>query len=113
MTQQTLDPTRQTTPIAIRPNMDNTYIGNPQSLSGLSAVQRYTMAIHWIGAGANLITGLDQTTRDTLGYMLTYDDGAMALVVFTATYPMQPRNPATPRVRLRSAVRTLCNSGPG
>lgn len=42
ITQQTLDPTRQTTPIAIRPDMDmdNTYIGNPQSLSGLSAVQR-------------------------------------------------------------------------
>lgn len=51
------------------------------------------MAIHWIGAGANLITGSDQTTRDTLGYRLTYDNGAMALAAFTATYPMQPRNP--------------------
>lgn len=93
ITQQTLDPTRQTTPIAIRPDMDNTYVGNPQSLSGLSDVQRYTMAIHWIGAGANLITGSDQTTRDTLGYMLMYDEEAMSLAAFTAAYPMQPRNP--------------------
>ncbi len=93
ITQQTLDPTRQTIPIAIRPDMDNTYIGNPQSLSGLSDVQRYTMAIHWLGAGANLITGSDETTRDTLGYMLMYDEEATALATFTATYPMQPRNP--------------------
>ena len=51
------------------------------------------MAIHWIGAGANIITGSDQTTRDTLGYMLMYDEEAMAIAAFTATYPMQPRNP--------------------
>ena len=93
ITQQTLDPTRQTTPIAMRPDMDNTFVGNPQSLSGLSDVQRYTMAIHWIDTGANIITGSDQTTRDHLGYMLMYDEEAMAIAAFTTTYPMQPRNP--------------------
>lgn len=52
------------------------------------------MAVHWIGAGANLITGSDRTTRDILGSMLKYDDEeATALAAFTATYPMQPRNP--------------------
>ena len=94
ITQQTLDPTRRTVPITIRPDMDNTYLGNSQRPSGLSDVQRYSMAIHWIGAGANLITGSDQTTRDQLGYNLTYDSEAMDIAAFTATYPMQPRNPS-------------------
>ena len=79
--------------ITPRPDMDNTYIGNKQSMSGLSDVQRYTMAIHWIGAGANLITGSDETNRDDLGYMLLFDEEALTLADFTATYPMQPRNP--------------------
>lgn len=73
--------------------MDNIYTGNPSSLSGLTDIQRYTQAIHWIGAGANLITGSDQTTRDTLGYMLMYDPEAVDIAAFTATYPMQPKNP--------------------
>ena len=51
------------------------------------------MAIHWIGAGANVITGSDPTTRDTLGYVLMYDEEATALAATTATYPMQPRSP--------------------
>ena len=74
--------------------MDNTYLGNSQRPSGLSDVQRYTMAIHWIGAGANLITGSDQMTRDQLGYYLMCDAEAMEVAAFTATYPMQPRNPS-------------------
>ena len=94
ITQQTLDPTRRTVPITIRPDMDNTYLGNSQRPSGLSDVQRYSMAIHWIGAGANLITGSDQTTRDQLGYNLTYDPEAMDIAAFTSQYPMQPRNPS-------------------
>jgi alpha-galactosidase len=91
--QQTEDSSRQGQGIMIRPDMDNTYVGNPQSLSGLSDVQRYSMAIHWIGAGANLITGSDQTTRDDLGWQLLYNDEAIYVADFTSQWPMQPRNP--------------------
>lgn len=55
ITQQILDPTRQTIPSAIRPDVDNTYVGNPRPLSSLSNVQGYIMAMRWMGAGANLI----------------------------------------------------------
>ena len=92
--QQTEDSSRQGHGIMIRPDMDSTYIGNPQSLSGISDVQRYSMAIHWIGAGANLITGSDQTTRDSLGYELMYNEEAMTIADFTSQWPMQPRNPS-------------------
>lgn len=73
--------------------MDNTYIGNAASISGLSDVQRYTQAIHWIGAGANLLTGSDLTRIDTLGKELLYNTEAMDVASFTAQYAMQPRNP--------------------
>lgn len=78
----------------IRPDMDSTYIGNPQSFSGISDVQRYSMAIHWIGAGANLVTGSDQTTRDSLGYELMYNEEAMTIADFMSQWLMQPRNPS-------------------
>ncbi|TAQ90988.1 hypothetical protein B7494_g720 [Chlorociboria aeruginascens] len=85
--------TRQGQAIQIHPDMDNTYIGNPSTVSGLSDVQRYTMAEHWIGAGANLISGSDLTHLDPLGMELLYNTEAMDVAAFTAQYPMQPRNP--------------------
>lgn len=91
--QQEEDPTRQTVPIMIRPDMDNMYVGNAQSLTGLSNVERYTVAIHWVGAGANLITGSDLTEIDTLGEELLYDSELLSVAEFTANYPMQPKNP--------------------
>ena len=84
---------RQGQAIMIRPDMDNTFVGNDQSISGLSDVQRYTMAAMWIGAGADLITGSDMTRLDTLGKELLYDSEAMGVAAFTAQYPMQARNP--------------------
>lgn len=88
---------RQQKPIMIRPDMDNMYVGNKQSIGGLSDVQRYTMAMHWVGAGANLIVGSDETRRDDLGYMLLTDGevyGKGGVADFTQQYPMQPRNPS-------------------
>jgi alpha-galactosidase len=75
--------------------MDNTFVGNKASISGLSDVQRYTQAIHWLGAGANLITGSDLTRIDTLGNELLFDLEALNAAAFTANYPIQPRNPGS------------------
>lgn len=79
----------------IHPDMDNTFVGNNASISGLSDVQRYTQAIHWLGAGANLITGSDLTRIDTLGKELLFNEEAISTAAFTAQFPMQPRNPGT------------------
>ncbi|EJD48125.1 glycoside hydrolase [Auricularia subglabra TFB-10046 SS5] len=91
--QQVLDQSRWGKGIHIRPDMDNTYVGNAQDVSGLSDVQRYSMAIHWVGAGANLITGSDLTHLDDLGRKLLYDGELMDVAAFTSQWPMQPRNP--------------------
>ena len=80
--------------IMIRPDMDNTYIGNADGVSGIVDTQRYSMAIHWIGAGANLITGSDLTHLDSLGTELLFNSEAMDVAEFTSEYPMQPRNPS-------------------
>ncbi|KAL7809592.1 glycoside hydrolase family 27 protein [Trichoderma gracile] len=128
--QQEEDPARQGSPIMIRPDMDNMYTGNGQSLTGLSDVQRYTVAIHWIGAGANQITGSDLSQLDTLGRELLYDPELLSVAEFTAQYPMQPKNPfgttspgsqaseqlqawvAGPNTDNKNAVVILANYGP-
>ncbi|UKZ91511.1 uncharacterized protein TrAFT101_006488 [Trichoderma asperellum] len=128
--QQEEDPTRQSTPIMIRPDMDNMYTGNAQALTGLSDVQRYTVAIHWVGAGANQITGSDLSQLDTLGKELLYDPEFLSVAEFTNQYPMQPKNPfgtanpgsqaseqlqawiAGPNTGNKNAVVVLANYGP-
>lgn len=80
-------------PIKFRPDMDNSFIGNTRDISGISDAERYTMAMHWIGAGANLITGSDMTRLDKLGEELLWNAEAMEIADFCAEYPMQPRNP--------------------
>jgi alpha-galactosidase len=84
--------------IKIRPDMDNTFVANNISLSGLHDAQRYTMAMHWIGAGANLYEGGDLTQVDALGRKLLWADpavhgGAGGIAEQFAEHPMQPRNP--------------------
>ncbi|KAH8817368.1 glycoside hydrolase family 27 protein [Xylogone sp. PMI_703] len=91
--QQVEDPTRQNIPIMVRPDMDNMYVGNAASITGVTDQQRYTIAIHWIGAGANLITGSDLTQVDSLGQELLYNSEALSVADFTANFPMQPKNP--------------------
>ncbi|KAH8122405.1 hypothetical protein ACSS6W_005965 [Trichoderma asperelloides] len=128
--QQEEDPARQGTPIMIRPDMDNMYTGNAQALTGLSDVQRYTVAIHWVGAGANQITGSDLSQLDTLGKELLYDPEFLSVAEFTNQYPMQPKNPfgtanpgsqaseqlqawiAGPNTGNKNAVVVLANYGP-
>ena len=80
--QQVLDESRWNQPIMIHPDMDNVYVDR-SDVSGLSDVQRYSMAIHWIGAGANLITGSDLTHLDELGRKLLYDEEVMGVADFT------------------------------
>lgn len=63
------------------------------------------MAIHWIGAGANLITGSDSITDDMSGYILLYDEEAMALA--NLLQPLIPSSRATPPARPRSVAQML------
>lgn len=97
--------------IQVRPDMDNAYVGNPTQITGLSEVQRYSVAIHWIGAGgfyflrflffsflahnfifillfagANYITGSDLTNLDSLGLELLYNEEAMFTADFTSQW---------------------------
>lgn len=77
------------------PDLDNLFVGNAQSVSGITDAQRRTMMTHWIGAGANLIIGSDLTKLDKLGLSLLTNADALKVADFTAKYPMQPRNPGS------------------
>lgn len=81
--------------LSIYPDMDNLYVANPESQSGVTDCQRKTIMSHWIGAGANLILGSDMTNVDDLGKKLITDSKAQEVAQFTQRYPMQPRNPGT------------------
>ena len=57
------------------------------------------MAMHWIGAGANLFEGGDLTQTDALGRKLLSDPavhGAGGIANQFGDHPMQPRNPHAP-----------------
>lgn len=82
-------------PLSIYPDLDNVNVGNPEATTGVSDAQRETIMTHWIGTAANLITGSDLTSLDTLGRNLLTNPQAMAVADFTAKYPVQPRNPGT------------------
>jgi len=93
--QQALNPARRDQPIMIRPDMDNLWVGNKEGhqFSKLTDVQRYTQAILWVGAGANLITGSDMNSIDDIGKKLLFDDEEfMDIAGFTSNWPMVPRN---------------------
>jgi alpha-galactosidase len=82
--------------LMVHPDLDNLFVGNEASISGVSDLERTTMATHWIGAGANLLTGSDLTNLDTLGKkLLTWPAAWVDAAAFTALYPMQPRNPGS------------------
>ena len=82
--------------ILLRPDMDNLFVANPIALSGLHPQQRQTMAMHWVGAGANLFEGGDLTQIDSLGQKLLRDPfvyGKGGILDQFGDHPMQPRNP--------------------
>ncbi|KAI1806236.1 glycoside hydrolase family 27 protein [Daldinia bambusicola] len=83
------------TTLTIYPDMDNLFVGNPTSVSGVTDDERQTIMTHWLGAGANLIVGSDLTSLDGLGLNLLTNPNAIAIADFTAHHPMQPRNPGT------------------
>ncbi len=89
-----------TAQVGIRPDMDNLFVANSLDVSGLQPTQRQTMAMHWIGAGANLFEGGDLTQMDKLGEKLLYDSrvyGEGGILDQFSKHPMQPRNPQPPR----------------
>ncbi|KAI1776954.1 glycoside hydrolase family 27 protein [Hypoxylon cercidicola] len=83
------------TTLTIYPDMDNLFVGNPASVSGVTDNERQTIMTHWIGAAANLILGSDLTNLNNFGLNLLTNANAMAVASFTARHPMQPRNPGT------------------
>ncbi|KAK6957705.1 hypothetical protein Daesc_000493 [Daldinia eschscholtzii] len=87
--------TAYNTTLTIYPDMDNLFVGNPASVSGVTDDERQTIMTHWLGAGANLIVGSDLTSLDGLGLNLLTNPNAIAIADFTAHYPMQPRNPGS------------------
>lgn len=128
--QQVEAKSRQGKPIMIRPDMDNLYTGNSESLTGLADQERRLIAIHWACTGGNLVTGSDLSNIDTLGKTLLYDKELLSIAAFTSQYPMQPKNPfgstqpgsqaseqlqawiAGPDRDKKSAVVVLANYGP-
>jgi len=109
----------------IYPDLDSLFVGNEEAITGVSDTMRETIATHWIGAAANLITGSDMTRLDELGIRLLTDPNAMEVANFTAKFPMQPRNPGTGRNKTKqlqawiagpdasgSCVVVLANYGP-
>eukprot|EP00037_Helgoeca_nana_P000273 m.20943 g.20943 ORF g.20943 m.20943 type:complete len:598 (+) comp10342_c0_seq1:35-1828(+) len=80
-------------PLRIRPDLDSTFVANPERISGLNDAQRSTMALHWIAAGANLLEGGDLTQIDPLGRQLLFDPALRAVAAQFNDHPMQPRNP--------------------
>ena len=82
-------------PITVHPDMDNLFAANPEHISGINDTLRYTVMNHWLGAGANLILGVDMLQIDDLGYHLVTSSQSVAAANFFADYPMQPRNPGT------------------
>ncbi|KAI0109198.1 glycoside hydrolase [Nemania sp. FL0031] len=81
--------------LTIYPDMDNLFVGNAASVSGVTDDERETIMTHWIGAAANLIIGSDLTNLDDFGLNLLTNSAALAAADFTASFPMQPRNPGT------------------
>lgn len=87
-----------TTILTIYPDMDNLFVGNNQSLSGLTDIQRESIMSHWIGAGANLILGSDLNQLDSFGLQLLTNQRAFDLSKnFTNKYPMIPTQGNTNR----------------
>jgi alpha-galactosidase len=77
--------------LTIYPDMDNLFVGNNGSISGLTDNQRQTVMSHWIGAGANLIIGSNMTEMDDYGLALLTNQRALEIANnFTTKYPMQP-----------------------
>jgi alpha-galactosidase len=77
--------------LTIYPDMDNLFVGNNGSLSGLTDTQRQTVMSHWIGAGANLIIGSNMTHLDKFGLALLTNERALDIANnFTVNYPMVP-----------------------
>ncbi|KAI8630700.1 glycoside hydrolase [Xylariaceae sp. FL1651] len=83
------------TTLTIYPDMDNLFVGNTALVSGVTDDERQTIMTHWIGAAANLIIGSDLTKLDDFGLNLLTNAAALTVADFTASFPMQPRNPGT------------------
>jgi alpha-galactosidase len=81
--------------MTLHPDMDDLFVGNPASVTGVTDNQRITLMSHWIGASANLILGSDMKNLDALGMELIAGLQSKSAAKFCAVYPMQPRNPGT------------------
>jgi alpha-galactosidase len=81
--------------MTLHPDLDNLFVGNPASVTGVSDSVRITLMSHWIGSSANLILGSDMTNLDSLGRKLITSTSSIAASDFCSNYPMQPRNPGT------------------
>ncbi|KAL4902186.1 hypothetical protein BDW74DRAFT_186949 [Aspergillus multicolor] len=78
-----------------RPNLDNLFVANPASVTGVTDAQRIMLMSFWIGSSSNLLLGSDMTNIDDLGRRLLISSSSIAAAKFCNGYPMQPRNPGS------------------
>lgn len=76
----------------VRPDLDNLYAGNAESITGVSDTQRRTVMTHWIAAGANLIVGSDLARLDRLGLELLTSADALAVAGDISRAAAEPRH---------------------
>ncbi|THU97139.1 family 27 glycoside hydrolase [Dendrothele bispora CBS 962.96] len=82
--------------LSIYPDMDNMYVANEQTISGVTDEERRSILSHWMAAGSNLILGSDLTNIDDFGQSLLSNTFAFSTIAdFAAKFPMRPRNPGT------------------
>jgi len=56
--------TAQDEVLSIYPDMDNMFVANEQSISGVTDEERRSILSHWMAAGSNLILGSDLSNID-------------------------------------------------
>ncbi|KAJ5390194.1 uncharacterized protein N7496_001262 [Penicillium cataractarum] len=81
--------------MSLRPDLDDLFVANPASVSGVTDGQRITLMSFWLGASSNLLLGSDMTNIDDLGRKLITSKAGMTAAKFCNSYPLQPRNPGT------------------
>lgn len=81
--------------MSLRPDLDDLFVANPASVSGVTDGQQITLMGFWLGASSNLLLASDMTNIDDLGMQLLTSQAGITAAKFFNGYPLQPRNPGT------------------
>ncbi|KAJ5740390.1 hypothetical protein N7493_000262 [Penicillium malachiteum] len=81
--------------MSLHPDLDDLFVANPASVSGVTDGQRMTLMSFWLGASSNFLLGSDMTNIDDLGMQLLTSSAGSHAAEFCNGHPLQPRNPDT------------------